>query len=119
LIGRVDQLRQRIPIAANPFGWLNLIHVDDAVQAVLKLADDAPAATTYLLSDNHPLRRAEFYGTLARLIGAPEPVFESPEEAGLNKRCDSSRILRELGIVLRYPIASEGLRDALGPELKS
>jgi nucleoside-diphosphate-sugar epimerase len=119
LIGRIDQLRQRIPISANPRAWLNLIHVDDAVQAVLELADEAPAATTFLLSDNHPLRRGEFYETLARLVGAPAPVFESLDEASLNKRCDSSRILRELGIVLRYPTASEGLRDALGPELKS
>ena len=38
LLRRIEQVRAGEPVAGNPEGFLNLIHVDDAVQAVLASA---------------------------------------------------------------------------------
>jgi len=110
LIGRADQLHRREPLSGRPDAWLNLIHVDDAVQAVVQLAQSAANPELLLLADEHPLQRQEFYGRLAELLGAPSPVFAPTTETSLNKRCDSSLIRRELPLQLRYPEAVEGLR---------
>ena len=72
----LDDLRAGKPIAAPQDGYLNLIHVDDAVQCVVG-AEQAPGAV-YCVSDGHPVVRAEFYREVARLIGAREPSFVTP-----------------------------------------
>ncbi len=113
LIGRADQLLRREPMTGSPEAWLNLIHVDDAVAAIGLLADGNVTSKHLLLSDERPLRRHEFYGELARLLGAPTPVFAPTTDPSLNKRCDSSRIRRELSYRLMYPSAFEGLPHAL------
>ncbi|WP_217646995.1 SDR family oxidoreductase [Planctomicrobium piriforme] len=110
LIARVEQLRAGTPLTGNPEAWLNLIHVDDAVSAVLRLAEQDSFGPLYLLSDASPLRRREFYAGIAELVGAPAPVFVAGGETGLNKRCDSTRIRHELNWELQYPDAVATLR---------
>jgi nucleoside-diphosphate-sugar epimerase len=109
LIGRIDQLQRQEPLTGNPDAWLNLIHVDDAVQAVLRIAQFDPGWRTWLLSDARPLHRHEFYAALARAAGVPPPVFSQSGETGLNKRCDSSRILSDVDLRLMFPSAIDAL----------
>lgn len=118
LIGRREQLIKQVPIQANPEGWLNLIHVDDAVLVLEALTDprriqNGFPAPVYLVSDEAPLRRREFYETFAQLLGAPAPRFETSESQGLNKRCDSRRVRTELGVTLRYPNALKAIEGLL------
>lgn len=124
LIGRVEALRAQQPLGVNPEGWLNLTHVDDAARVVLELArrvrgGTAPARRVWLVVDDRPLPRREFYATIARLVGAPEPTFDPSkvderERTSLNKRCSSRHVHAELGIEWRYPTVEEGLRQAIG-----
>ena len=118
LIARVESLRSREPIGGNPDGWLNLIHVEDAAQAVVACAERGAPGATYLVSDDRPVTRREYYTRLAELVGAPPPAFSGVEEleartTGLNKRCNNRCMKRELTVDLLYPTIEEGLPDGL------
>lgn len=117
-IPRRDTLLAGEPLAAPRQGFLNLIHVDDAVEAALaaeKIQHDLPRV--YLISDGSPVVRGDYYAELARLIGAPPPRFEaSPREtpaaarAAADKRISNARMRAELDFSLRFPSYREGLR---------
>jgi nucleoside-diphosphate-sugar epimerase len=119
LLARVEQLRSGETLSGNPEAFLNLIHVDDAARAVLACTDRGKPGATYLISDDLPLTRRQYYETLARLAGAPPPRFAEAGQAeygpsGLNKRCRSRLMRMELGVPLRYPTISSGLPQSLG-----
>jgi nucleoside-diphosphate-sugar epimerase len=114
LLSRIDALKAGTPLTGRPDAWLNLIHVDDAVQAVLACEVRDAAGETVLVSDNRPVLRGEYYAHLARLVGAPQPTFDELQTAkrgsgGINKRCDNRRLRATLGVTLRYPTFEEGL----------
>jgi len=119
MLRRIEAVTSGEPVTGNPEAFLNLIHVDDAVQAVLACEEKGKPGRAYLISDDHPLTRREYYATLARLLNAPPPGFVdnadsgSSRTPGLNKRCDNRRMKHELQVTLRYPTAEAGLRDAL------
>ncbi|HUY36908.1 MAG TPA: NAD-dependent epimerase/dehydratase family protein [Pirellulales bacterium] len=116
-IPRQSALLAAEAIAAPRHGYLNLIHVDDAVEAVVAAAErpiDLPRI--YLVADGNPGRREDYYAELARQVGAPPPRFVEPpavspaaERAAADKRISNTRMLDELGIRLRYPSYREGL----------
>jgi nucleoside-diphosphate-sugar epimerase len=122
-IPRKDALLAGDPIDAPQHGFLNLIHVDDAVEAVLVAADaDLHLPRRYLVSDGAPVERSEYYAELTRLIGAPPPRFRIPgtqtsahARAGADKRISNARMLAELKVPLRFPSYREGLRAIVEP----
>jgi nucleoside-diphosphate-sugar epimerase len=117
LLRRIEAVRSGEPIAGNPDGFLNLIHVDDGASIVGRLAKRDVLQSTYLVTDDRPVRRREYYNHLARLLGAREPIFQfdrGAAGAGLNKRCSNARIKAELGSILRFPTIDSGLPHAVG-----
>lgn len=118
LLARVESLRNGEPISGQPDAWLNLIHVDDAAAAVLACETRGIPGQTYLVSDDQPVQRGEYYGLLATLCGAQAPRFDTEVTAargsgGLNKRCRNWRLRRELKVDLAYPTISAGLPVSL------
>jgi nucleoside-diphosphate-sugar epimerase len=118
LIARVESLLSGEPIGGNPDAWLNLIHVEDAAQAVVACAERGTPRVTYLISDDRPATRREYYTRLAELVGAPPPVFSAVEDlrgrtTGLNKRCNNRCMKRELTADLLYPTMEAGLPNAV------
>jgi nucleoside-diphosphate-sugar epimerase len=109
LLARKEKLMSREPLRGNPAGWLNLIHVDDAVQAVLK-CEAHPEATNevFLISDDRPIVRKEYYSLLAEQFEAPAPLF-SGGSSGLGKRCQNQTARERLGFEPEYPSIVEGL----------
>lgn len=104
------------PIPAPSDGYLNLIHVDDIVQAVLAAEQHARAPRRYCIADGHPGQRRDYYTELARLLGAPAPRFVEPPpdspaaaRASADKRISNRRMLDELHVKLCYPSFREGL----------
>ena len=70
----------------------------------------------YVVSDGHPVQRAEYYAQLAHLLNAPQPTFVAPPpdspaalRAASDKRINPSRLFAELQPELRYPTYREGL----------
>jgi len=115
LIGRAAALKSEKPLTTNADGWLNLIHVDDAVQAVSACETRGILSETYLVSDDRPIQRREFYEALAALVGAPPPQFQTVENSTRqqSKRCSNRKIHTDLEIRLSYPTITEGLPHAV------
>lgn len=124
LLSRIASLQSGEPLAGNPEAWLNLIHVDDAAEAVLCCAAAADPHPLYLVSDDEPLSRRTYYSALATLVGAPPPRFEesaSPSGrrsggeslTGLNKRCRNTLAKRALAWQLQFPTYRQGLPQAV------
>jgi nucleoside-diphosphate-sugar epimerase len=119
----IRELRAGEPIPAPIHGWLNLIHVDDAVEVVfatdaLSTIENPPRV--YCVSDGRPVERGEFYSELARQIGAQPPRFVEPDpnspraaRAEANRRISNARMLADLRVTLRYPDYRAGLADAV------
>lgn len=119
LLARIEALKNGDPLAGNPDGFLNLIHVDDIVRAIFACRARGEAGRTYLVSDDRPVTRREYYETLAELIGAPPPQFEGGASRrhaaeSLNKRCRNRRLREELQVELAYPTIATGLPAAVG-----
>ena len=120
LLTRIDQLRSGTPLSGNPEAWLNLIHVDDAARAVLAAEQRGISGERYLVCDDRPLPRRDYYSALAERAGAPPVRFaeladDAPERRSLNKRCVNRRLREELQVELQYPTVIDGLRSL--PEL--
>jgi len=110
LLARKEKLANREPMRGNPNGYLNLIHVEDAVQAVLKCEASPDAINElFLISDDRPMLRREYYTTLAKQFGTPEPVFVEYNGDNLGKKCINQKAKNLLGFDPRYSSIAEGL----------
>ena len=69
------------PIPGDPDKLFNLIHIDDAARAAVAALCGRFARPFYLVSDDRPVTRREYYSLLATLLSAPAPRF-APSEAG-------------------------------------
>lgn len=112
-LGRVlrrEALLRGEPLVGDAEKWLNLIHVEDGARAVL--AAEGRVGATYLIADDTPVRRREFYTHVARVIGAPPARFEQRELAEVNRRISNQRAKTELAWAPRFPSYAEGLAAA-------
>ncbi len=108
------------PIPAPGGGALNLIHVDDAVQAICLAADAEEFSPLYIVSDGSPVDRRDYYREVARLLDAPEPAFEDPEadspaaqRAKSDRKMSNARLVTELGFQPTHASYREGLAAIL------
>jgi nucleoside-diphosphate-sugar epimerase len=112
---REKALRESQPIVAAPDRWLNLIHVDDGVQAILAAETRGQTGLIYNVADNFPVHRIDFFERLAELLDVPRPRFERPKPDELpaheqaNRQVSNRRMRAELGVKLLYPSFREGL----------
>lgn len=103
------------PLAADPEGWLNLIHLHDAARAIIVASTVANPGETLILADDRPATRREFYSTMASLLGAPPAAFvpTSPTTLSANRRLRNTRLKQSLGFTLQYPSFEQGLQQAI------
>ncbi|MBL8865019.1 MAG: SDR family oxidoreductase [Planctomycetia bacterium] len=99
------------PLVGDAEKWLNLIHVDDGVQAVLAAERNGKPGETYLVADGEPVRRRDFYTLAAEVLGAPPARFQFPTQPirEANRRIANDKARRELGFVPLYPSYRKGL----------
>jgi nucleoside-diphosphate-sugar epimerase len=118
VLAKVETLRAGEMIAGRGDAWLNLIHVADAATVASAALTRADFQGTWLVSDDLPVTREEYYTRLASLVGAPPPRFDAGAPSkrgagGLNKRCSNARLLGLLGHPLQFPTCQTGLVNAL------
>jgi nucleoside-diphosphate-sugar epimerase len=119
-------IEQGEPIPGDPDKLLNLVHIDDAARAVVAVLAVAAPDPVYLVSDDRPVTRREYYSLVAKLLGSPTPRFV-PSEAGgasagrdaTSKRVANHRMKARLGLELIYPDITTGLPAALSASPRS
>lgn len=125
-VPRAADVRAARPIASPPSGYLNLIHVDDAASAVMTALNwktngrHQRRENLYVVSDDEPVIRREFYDEIARQTRSPQPTFIDPAaDSGVrfrsetDKRIWNRRLKRDLLPRLAYPTYREGLQHVL------
>ena len=119
-IPRRQDIARGIPLNVASAGYLNLIHVEDAVQVILRAEAASATPELYLVSDGQPVLRRDYFCELARLLGLEKPSFESSPanssreaRASGSKRIKNNRMLEKLEISLRFPSYREGLADGI------
>jgi nucleoside-diphosphate-sugar epimerase len=112
---RLADLKAGKPLPADPDSWLNLIHIDDAARIVCHLASLDQPQPLYVVSDGTPLRRRDWYTTLARLTGSPTPAWEpkASHSRGGDKQIDSRKVWADLGCRPAHPNALEAVGSLL------
>ena len=108
------------PVVASENGYVNLIHVADAVEIILAAETCPDLPPVLLVSDGQPVLRGAYFQEIARLLGAPSPQFSVPDEnshqsrrATSDKRISNQQLLETLDISLQYPSFREGLAALL------
>jgi nucleoside-diphosphate-sugar epimerase len=109
------------PIPGDPEKLLNLVHVDDAASLAVAALSVAAPHPVYVVSDDRPVTRLEYYSLVASLLGAPTPAFVAAESGSVDegrdatsKRVMNRRMKESLGVALAYPDITTGLPAALG-----
>ena len=117
---RQSVLERGEPIPGDPQKFLNLIHTDDAAQAAAAALTADQPDPVYLVCDDRPVTRAEYYSRMATLLGTPEPRFVAPgpetvetTRDATNKRVSNCRMKSGLHVVLIYPDLTTGLPASL------
>ncbi len=118
-VPRVADVIARRPLDGANQGYLNLIQVDDAARAVIAAWTNLNAEKLYVVADDRPVLRTEFYKQIARLAGVGEPDFQfndshvaiaaASRRAGTSKRVWNRRFRRDLISRLTFPTYIEGL----------
>ena len=91
-------------------GFVNRVHVDDAVSGIKLLLEKGRPGEIYLGVDNEPATEEEFYSWMCENFSIKRPA--DPERTGKNdrgsgKRC-SNKKMKALGWALKYPTFKEG-----------
>lgn len=97
-------------------GYLNLVHVDDAVGAVCVVSEPAFHGETFLVSDSNPTLRREYYQHLANMFElGPIPWTDAtpdPNSRGSSsKRICNKKLLERTGLEFKHPDFRSGLQE--------
>lgn len=122
----VERLRRREPmVSKEDAGISNRIHVDDLVEACIRCVTNPEARGIYNVTDGNSCSSTEFAEKVAALTGLPPPPQVSMEEAQLtfsperlsfvneSRRVSNERMLKHLGVRLRFSDIEEGIRASL------
>lgn len=122
----LDRLRKSEPVVRpEDAGISNRIHVDDLVAACEAAIENKEARGVYNVTDGNSISSTSFIDMVARLSGLPHPPRVSMEEAQLtfsperlsflneSRRVGNDRMLKHLGVKLRYADLEAGIRASL------
>lgn len=122
----LERLKKRLPLVREeeaPFS--NRIHVDDLVSAASAAMERGRDGEVYNVCDGHPTTMTDYFLRIAALTRLPAPPLISLAEArrelspgmlsymGESRRLSNAKMIRELGVELRYPTLAEGLPASL------
>ena len=114
VIGQI-RLKSNEPIESDPLAYLNLIHVDDAAELLLAMAQPDHRASIELGCDDSPHTKHDYYHWLADRLGTSPPVFTSSgnRSASSSKICSNSITCRRTGWRPKFPSFKDGLSEIL------
>lgn len=110
-------------------GPSNRIHADDLANICCIAAEKGKDGDIFNVSDGSPCSMTAYFNACADLLGYPRQPQVHMEEARLvmsplmfsyvseSRVVDNSRMLEQLGVILRYPTIAEGLPASLEPNV--
>jgi nucleoside-diphosphate-sugar epimerase len=120
----LERLRKGLPVLQETDApYTNRIHADDLAAICVAALDSEHHDTVYNVSDGHPSTMTDYFFRVAEASGLPRPPVVSREEAqqvlseGMlsflqdSRRMSNQKLLRDLGVTLRYPDLDTGLRS--------
>jgi nucleoside-diphosphate-sugar epimerase len=126
----LERLRHFDPVVRErEAGINNRIHVDDLVEACACAITNSEARGVYNVTDGQPLSSTTFINMVAKAAGLPVPPQVPMEEAQLtfsperlsflneSRRVSNERMLKHLGVVLKYADVEAGIRASLPRQL--
>jgi len=107
-------LRGEATITGHGSRYLNMIHRDDVVRALMDALERAATGETYNVADDQPVTQVEFFQWLSTTLNRAMPPF-APEPASrkrgvTNKRVSNRKLREQLGCELAYPSYRAGYR---------
>jgi nucleoside-diphosphate-sugar epimerase len=122
----MERLRRFEPVVRErEAGINNRIQVDDLVTACARSIENPEARGVYNVTDGRPLSSTAFINLVAKVAGLPAPPQVSMEEAQLtfspeslsflneSRRVSNERMLKHLGVVLKYADVEVGIKASL------
>ena len=122
----LERLRHNEPVVRErEAGINNRIQVEDLVEACTRAIANPEARGVYNVTDGQPLSSTTFINMVAKAAGLPPPPQVSMEEAQLtfsperlsflneSRRVSNERMLKHLGVVLKYADVEAGIRASL------
>lgn len=111
----LDTVLSGAPIPGSPDDYMNLIHRDDVVSALLALMDVACGGVLNV-SDGAPAPRGEVAAWIANRAARPAPVFDGSAGRGTpSRRIIARRITTRTGWRPRFPSFREGFAALMDP----
>jgi nucleoside-diphosphate-sugar epimerase len=107
-------LRGEAKISGRGERWLNMIHRDDVIGAILTALQSARAGEIYNVVDDEPVPQIRFFRWLSETLGRNMPPFVSETAASAarrgatNKKVLNRKLKMELGYAFRYPTFRQG-----------
>jgi nucleoside-diphosphate-sugar epimerase len=116
------RLEQGLPVLQESEApWTNRIHADDLADICIAAMQADSPDVVYNVSDGHPSNMTDYFFRVADAAGLPRPPEVDREEAARvlsagmlsflqdSRRMKNDKLLRDLGITLRYPDLDVGL----------
>jgi nucleoside-diphosphate-sugar epimerase len=94
--------------------WLNMIHRDDAVGAIMAVLETGRAGEIYNVTDDQPVTERDFFMWLAQKLkrdlppAVPEADLAGRKRGVTNKRVSNRKLREQLGYAFVYPTFREG-----------
>ncbi len=123
----LQRIRERQPVLrANQAPFTNRIHEDDLAEITLGLLEKGGSGEIYNVTDGHPGTMSDYFSTVARYAGLPQPPeidmrqAESEMSAGMmsylreSRRISNRKMVDLLGEKLRYATLEDGLKAIFG-----
>jgi nucleoside-diphosphate-sugar epimerase len=123
-IARIESGQPVVSAAEAP--WSNRIHAADLVDICVAAMERAPTGAVYNVCDGEPSTMTDYFLRVAAAAGLPAPpqipLAEAPDKvsAGMlsylreSRRLSNHKLVRELGVPLRYPNLEAGLAECFG-----
>lgn len=128
----IERLRRADPVLRQSEDvFTNHIHADDLASAATLAITRAAPGRVYNAVDHSDMPMGDFYDLLADSFSLPRPPRMSRFECaarlgaatlsfmGESRRIANTRLVRELGVRLRYPTVGDGIRAAVDARSKS
>lgn len=96
--------------------FLNMIHLQDVVGAIITALEDATAGSIINATDDEPVRQEDLFLWLATKLNKPMPTLSAGANRRrevTNKQVSNERLRLQLGYEMKYPTFREGFAAEL------